>query len=581
MVADFGNKGAVQNIPGVSLLGHAELFLKFDALQHLAEVQDGKRGRFGSTKSVMCSSNDATYAFAETYWRELSTVFTDNLVHIGCDEVWDLGFCDTCRARLNDDMTYASLLNEHVTRMRDFLTGDLNKTVMIWEDMSSDYPELVETLPKDVIRVVWKYEPIVDCTPSYFGRVKNENRFAEYDTLGIPYWYAPRELDLRNITSFTEFAEGMHSPSGVLMTIWERSHSLLHIDHPKIVFAGKLWDTPCDSRDIDALWADTCNDLFGTRDEHLCSTLWAIGNQEPWHAGIQSPQSLIHGTQTAYMAERDAMNQQLTLSLNMVTERAASNQDIVELTSLALRMERVTFDLQTWSRQLRRLWDGADHPSRADLGTSLDKILNPLPDMSVRYESLFEKYRPGIPSGDVRQRHDAIVSAWTKWKARVIEQAEVPDHVTVRFCLNDYYGAQHVRLDMANDDASVPTELFSGVCKPSTIDLSEQPYFVRTFLLPEGDWLPELTITSWGYEGISIAFAELNLSGSRYTPERVTDVSGTIRNPNALLVNDTRTCDIESMPIHDLMQQPERATEQSTLRIHFSKAQNERLSHHR
>ena len=70
-VVDYAHEKNMIVIPVVSFLGHAELFLKHKPMQHLAESQDGKRGRFDSRKMVMCPSNDETYRFAETYWKEI------------------------------------------------------------------------------------------------------------------------------------------------------------------------------------------------------------------------------------------------------------------------------------------------------------------------------------------------------------------------------------------------------------------------------------------------------------------------------------------------------------------------------
>lgn len=566
-VVDHAHSRSMSVIPGVSLLGHAELFLKFEEMHHLAEVQDGKRGRFGTNKSVMCPSNDATYAFAEAYWRELCTVFTDDMVHIGCDEVWDLGFCDVCSARLKEGTTSGDLLNEHVTRMHEILSKGLGKTLLIWEDMSCDYPELIESLPKDVIRVVWKYEPVVDNTPSYFGRVRNENRFDIYDELDIPYWYAPRELDLRNIVTFTEFAESLHSPGGAFMTVWERKRDLLLVDHPKIVFAGKLWSTPANERDADKVWKDTCDELFGTRDELFCATLWAIGSQNPWGADIKDPMLLVHGAQTPYMLERDAANRQLTVALETTRSTVAKGNDIVALTHLGLEKERICFDLQNWSHQLNLLWNGADHVSRDTLSDELDEILARLSEHSAALDTLFRKHRNGIPTADLHDDCRALTETWTAWKRRVLDGPDTPNRVTVRFCLNDYYGAQHVALEAINPNG--PEAVFTGVLKPSTADLSEQPYYYRTFLLPEGDVIPQLQITSWGYEGISIAYVDLVINGGRFVPASVDAVSGSVHNPERLLVNDTWTCDIESSPMHDLMTDPALAEQKSTLRIQF------------
>ena len=109
-------------IPCVATLGHAERFLRFPRLQHLAEVRDGIKGRFGGdSKQTFCVSKPEFYDFIFAYIREVAELFPSQYFHVGLDEFFDFNLCDLCRKAAPDFRSEEKLFLGHVLKVHDFL----------------------------------------------------------------------------------------------------------------------------------------------------------------------------------------------------------------------------------------------------------------------------------------------------------------------------------------------------------------------------------------------------------------------------------------------------------------------------
>ena len=66
-IVDYAASKNIEVIPCVATLGHAERFLRFPQLQHLAEVRGNSRDRFGGTaQDTFCVSRPEFYDFLFT-----------------------------------------------------------------------------------------------------------------------------------------------------------------------------------------------------------------------------------------------------------------------------------------------------------------------------------------------------------------------------------------------------------------------------------------------------------------------------------------------------------------------------------
>lgn len=119
-------------IPLVQTFGHLEFSLKVKEFQHLREVKD-------SANSI-CPSLNSSKKFIEdlvtqvillhTINQEQKKIPQLNQIHIGCDEVYQLGECNLCRNKLPNN-----IFLEHVYYVASFIKKKWpNLTVLIWDD---------------------------------------------------------------------------------------------------------------------------------------------------------------------------------------------------------------------------------------------------------------------------------------------------------------------------------------------------------------------------------------------------------------------------------------------------------------
>jgi hexosaminidase len=160
-------------IPLVQTFGHLEFALKVKEFSHLREVHDRPQS--------LCPSLNSSFTFIEELLTQVISLHTmtqqqQNLImnrkndddenvrkipklthiHIGCDEVYQLGECPRCREHVHDH-----LFLDHVYNVASFIKKkwpDVN--VIIWDDQIRQMS--LETLrgsglPKTVEPMVWAY----------------------------------------------------------------------------------------------------------------------------------------------------------------------------------------------------------------------------------------------------------------------------------------------------------------------------------------------------------------------------------------------------------------------------------------
>ncbi|MFA7230010.1 MAG: family 20 glycosylhydrolase, partial [Victivallaceae bacterium] len=206
-VVVYAAKKNIDVIPVVSVLGHAELFLKHEELTHLAEIRGDAKSAFGgSINHVFCPSLPETVDFIKAYLSDIAAIFPSRYLHAGCDEVWDFGCCSICRNRMHQGETTGDIFARYITDVHDFIKNTLKKEMIIWDDMLETYPDALEKIPRDIILCCWNYDRCVDLPKAHFKSRFEDDLFAKYDKMGFKYLFAPATYLVGNIESFTAYA---------------------------------------------------------------------------------------------------------------------------------------------------------------------------------------------------------------------------------------------------------------------------------------------------------------------------------------------------------------------------------------
>jgi hypothetical protein len=195
-------------VPEQESFGHLHHFLKYEQYSHLGETEHG---------AVLAPGDAQTLPQIKSWFEELAQVFPGPWVHIGADETFELGL-----GRTRDEVKARGLgpvyLN-FLTQIHDTLASS-QKKILFWGDIAGNSPELVGTLPKDMIAVPWVYDP----QPDYRKTIE------PFQKAGLETWVAPgvsnwsriypnNQNALLNIRNFVRDGQLMGS-TGVLNTVW-------------------------------------------------------------------------------------------------------------------------------------------------------------------------------------------------------------------------------------------------------------------------------------------------------------------------------------------------------------------------
>lgn len=207
MVA-YAAKYHITIIPEQEAFGHLHHVLKFEEYSPLGETPHGH---------VLAPGDPGTLPLIAGWFGELAKVFPGPYAHIGADETAELGL-----GRTRDEVKQQGLGKVYL----DFLSSihatlaPNHKQLLFWGDIAENSPELVGTLPKDMIAVPWHY----DAKPEFTKAIE------PFKKAGLETWVAPgvnnwnrlfpnNNEAMGNIRAFVRDGQKLGS-TGMLNTVW-------------------------------------------------------------------------------------------------------------------------------------------------------------------------------------------------------------------------------------------------------------------------------------------------------------------------------------------------------------------------
>jgi hexosaminidase len=199
----------IEVIPEQEAFGHLHHMLKYDLYSQLAETPHGH---------VLAPGQPGSIEVIKQWFIEMDSVFPSKFVHIGADETFELGKGQT-RERVQRDSlgpVYIDFLKNIEAAIRK-----PGKKYLFWGDIAGGSPQLVKTLPKNLVAVAWNY-----------WSVNNFDRAIKpFTDAGIETWVAPgvnnwnrvypnNDVALRNIQGFVRDGQRLGA-TGMLNTNWD------------------------------------------------------------------------------------------------------------------------------------------------------------------------------------------------------------------------------------------------------------------------------------------------------------------------------------------------------------------------
>ncbi|MHA1584378.1 MAG: family 20 glycosylhydrolase, partial [Promethearchaeota archaeon] len=143
---EYAKRRFITLFPIFETLGHADNILS------LAEYRD-----LGEFPGSQCFSigNGNIYPLLKDIIEELAPNFSSKIFHIGLDESFDLGHGNS--KELINAMGMGKALGDHIRKISTIVKNAGSNQIILYHDVVAKYPELMATLPKDLILMYWNY----------------------------------------------------------------------------------------------------------------------------------------------------------------------------------------------------------------------------------------------------------------------------------------------------------------------------------------------------------------------------------------------------------------------------------------
>jgi len=207
-LVNYAAKYHITIIPEQEAFGHLHHVLKFEEYSKLGETPHG---------AVLAPGDAASLPQIKDWFTELAKVFPGPYAHVGADETDQLGL-----GRTHDQVAQQGLGKVYL----DFLgkiheeLAPLHKRLLFWGDIAENSPELVGTLPKDMIAVSWHYDNKPDFTQNLEPFLKSG--LETWVATGVNNWnrvYPDNNEALGNIKNFVRDGQKLGA-KGLLNTVW-------------------------------------------------------------------------------------------------------------------------------------------------------------------------------------------------------------------------------------------------------------------------------------------------------------------------------------------------------------------------
>lgn len=201
---------------------HIELVGGQQSFGHLEHVLDKPKYMYMAESPLnpylISPANKDTYKFLGELYDEIAPAFSSKLFNISCDETQGLG--DGQSKALVEKEGVGPVYAGHIIKVHDMLASH-GKRIMMWADIALKYPEMLGTLPGDIIFLPWGYSP-----EDNFNHMLDPISKTGHDFIvcpGVNCWgrmFPNIDNAIPNISHFSRDGY-LHHALGVLNTTWD------------------------------------------------------------------------------------------------------------------------------------------------------------------------------------------------------------------------------------------------------------------------------------------------------------------------------------------------------------------------
>jgi hexosaminidase len=432
-LVDYAKKYHIELVPEQQTFGHLHKALKLEKYNPLAETPYG---------DVLSPQQEGSYNLVADWYREINDLFPGQFFHIGADETFELGqgqSRDAARER-----GVGAVYFEHLNRVRDLLKP-YNRKLMFWGDIALNHPDLIGSIPKDLIVANWDYSP----RDSYASRIdpfKNAG-LQQLVCPGVWGWnqiFPNVDASSKNIINFVRDGQSAGA-LGMLNTTWDDDgESLFEMGWYGIVLgAAASWQQGKVDRNIfdsDFDWA-----FFGSEGREFVNAIHTLGSVNTT-LGVRTSNDLFWRDPFTTAFQMDARlnaekTRQMRLQVESVLESLLRNRQrarrnasmIASMIFAAQRLDHLGRRAQTVEKLSREYWDAylnlGDRVKVRRLRRYSGAIYNQLREMAEELSVLRESYRQQWLAENrpywldsVLARYDLSIANWLG-KSRALDEA--------------------------------------------------------------------------------------------------------------------------------------------------------------
>lgn len=225
MILEICEKNGIRVIPLVQTFGHLEYALKLPKFSYLREVP--------GLPQALCPSQSDSHWLVQTMIDQVMALHKGaEFLHIGCDEVFQMGECDKCRLKTRED-----LFLEHVSKTAKYVRDTHKATPIIWHDMlghvsdvaMKDYKfgELVEPMVWVYAEDIYRFAPpslftkFAQVFKTIWGASAFKGAFGEQSTVPNVRRHLDNNLNWLDVLA-SEAPKFVNGIRGLVLTGWQR-----------------------------------------------------------------------------------------------------------------------------------------------------------------------------------------------------------------------------------------------------------------------------------------------------------------------------------------------------------------------
>ena len=228
----------IELVPSISTCSHLYKLLRTKQWKHLCELDDPDREPFNAWAKMahhtIDISNGESMELVKKMLGEFRPLFHTKKFNICGEETFDLGKGKS--ASYCEEKGLGNAYVEYVSELCRFVKT-LGCQPMMWGDVVSEYPDMLDRFPEDTIFLNWGYDGAVsEESTKIFG----ERKVTFYNCPGVSGWsrlcndYKNAYENIRRMAEYAKVNQGV----GLLNTDWG---DFYHTVHPEFSFIGMIY----------------------------------------------------------------------------------------------------------------------------------------------------------------------------------------------------------------------------------------------------------------------------------------------------------------------------------------------------